>query len=55
LEDLFKRWEEFPVADPPKGNELPLEDELIGLLMEILTSKLTGAEGGGLLPVELSE
>jgi len=54
LEDMFKTWDEYPIADPPGPRDIPLEEELIGLLMEILTSKLSGAQSS-LLTVDAAE
>ena len=50
LEDMFAIWDEFPVADPVGPNDIPLEDQLIGTLLEVLTMKLTGSgSDGGLI------
>lgn len=41
LEDMYATWDEFPIADPIDKGELALEDELYGVLLELLTVKLS--------------
>ena len=42
LTALYEVWETFPPADLPEEGELPLEDQLPGYLLEVVTIKLSG-------------
>jgi len=42
LTELYEVWETFPPADIPDEGELPLEDQLLGYLFEMLTIKMSG-------------
>jgi len=42
LDQLYAAWETFPPADMPDKEDLPLEDQLIGYLFELMTVKLSG-------------
>ena len=38
---LFDTWETFPMAESPVGDEPPLEDQLLGNLLELAQSHLS--------------
>jgi hypothetical protein len=37
---MYGTWDEFPAADPPSTGDLPIEDQLIGTLLELLKLKI---------------
>jgi hypothetical protein len=43
---LFDAWDAFPAAPKPLPGEVPLEDQLIGTLLEILSERLKNTEKG---------
>lgn len=45
LTALYDRWDHFPAADPPGRDEPPLEDQFVGSLLELLSTKLTQPQG----------
>ena len=44
MKSLYENWDDFPVAPPAEKGDLPLEDQLVANLLELLKAKL--AEGG---------
>lgn len=52
LDAMYQAWDRFPVADPPGPNDLPLEDQLVGYLLEIVTMKLTSTEPSSIIETE---
>jgi hypothetical protein len=40
LQQLFQAWDKFPPADPPRKNELPLEQQFTAELYRLLAIKL---------------
>ena len=42
---LYSTWDAFPAAETPKPDELPLEDQLKGVLLDMLRYKLAHREG----------
>ena len=45
---MYDTWDEFPVADAVDEGDVPMEDQLVGYLLELTTLKLSG-KGGSLL------
>jgi hypothetical protein len=41
---LYDAWDAFPPAPKPLPGEVPLEDQLIGTLLEVLTERLKSTE-----------
>jgi hypothetical protein len=37
---MYATWDDFPIAEPPGKGELPLEDQLVGNMIELLKIKL---------------
>lgn len=48
LQAMYDTWDEFPVADAVDEGDVPMEDQLVGYLLELTTLKLSG-KGGSLL------
>lgn len=48
LQAMYDTWDEFPVADAADEGDVPLEDQLVGYLLELTTLKLSG-KGGSLI------
>lgn len=48
LQAMYDTWDEFPVADAVDEGDVPLEDQLVGYLLELTTLKLSG-KGGSLI------
>lgn len=48
LQAMYDTWDEFPVADAVEEGDVPLEDQLVGYLLELTTLKLSG-KGGSLI------
>jgi DNA anti-recombination protein RmuC len=44
LERMYKLWDAIPPADPPREGDQPLEDQLVGHLVELLRLKIVGAD-----------
>jgi hypothetical protein len=41
LEGMYAMWDQFPVAEPPGKDDVPLEDQLVGNMIELLKIKLS--------------
>ena len=52
LNELFVKWDHFPIADLPEKGELPLEDQFIGNLIELLQLKLVQSSAPGSLAAQ---
>lgn len=50
LQAMYDTWDEFPVADAVEEGDVPMEDQLVGYLLELTTLKLSGK--GELLSAE---
>lgn len=48
FKSMANTWDEFPVADAADEGDVPLEDQLVGYLLELTTLKLSG-KGGALI------
>lgn len=51
LRGMYETWDAFPIAETPAPGELPLEDQIVGELMDLVALKLarTRAERPGLV------
>jgi len=54
MNTIYEVWETFPPAPEVEEGDLPLEDQLIGYLFEMLTMKLSG-HGTNILDVGAEE
>lgn len=45
LTEMYDTWDTFPVAAAPDPDDPPLEDQLIGLLMELMVAKASSNAG----------
>ncbi|MDA1163229.1 MAG: hypothetical protein O3B13_09020 [Planctomycetota bacterium] len=50
LQAMYDTWDEFPIADAVEEGDVPMEDQLVGYLLELTTLKLSGK--GELLTTE---
>jgi hypothetical protein len=42
MEAMYDTWDEFPVADAVEEGDVPMEDQLVGYLLELMTMKASG-------------
>ena len=52
LQSMYDTWDEFPIADAVEKDDVALEDQLVGYLLELMTMKASGT--GNLLGDEKS-
>jgi len=43
LQAMYNTWDEFPIADAADEGDVPLEDQLVGYLLELMTMKASGS------------
>jgi hypothetical protein len=42
LQAMYDTWDEFPIADAVDEGDVPMEDQLVGYLLELMTMKASG-------------
>ena len=53
MEEMYATWDEFPLADPAGQGEEPLEDQLLGIVIEVLLGILNSPDGPAFVaPIE---